>query len=100
MARNSNILMRLSLPPTAALAASYHLLPQSTSNAFSKLGSIEQSKFPEVHQQRVELRNKLGDSLQDTKKTFDGWSKDLQENTDKGFDKIQDLTGFRVGKQI
>ncbi|TIA93399.1 hypothetical protein E3P99_00195 [Wallemia hederae] len=98
LARNSNILLRLSLPPTAALAASYHLLPQSTSNAFSKLGSLEESKLPQLHQQRLELRNKFDSSLHDTKKTFDDWSKDLQISTNKGFDKVQDITGFRVGK--
>ncbi|EOR04970.1 hypothetical protein E3P92_00264 [Wallemia ichthyophaga] len=97
LARNSNILMRLSLPPTAALATSYQLLPQSTSNGFNKLTSIEESKFPQLHNQRLELKKFISNSFIDTKNTFSGWNDLVQQNTNKGFDKIQEMTGFRVG---
>lgn len=97
LARNSNILFRLSLPPTIALATSYQLLPQSTNNAFSKIGSLEQSNFPELHQQRLELRNSINNSLQDTKNNFRDLTDGFNSTVNKGAHQIQELTGFRLG---
>ncbi|TIB89207.1 hypothetical protein E3Q10_03342 [Wallemia mellicola] len=97
LARNSNFLFRLSLPPTIALATSYQLLPQSTNNVFSKIGSLEQSNFPELHQQRLELRNSINSSLQDTKNNFKDLTDGFNSTVNKGAHQIQELTGFRLG---
>ncbi|TIC50996.1 hypothetical protein E3Q05_03254 [Wallemia mellicola] len=97
LARNSNFLFRLSLPPTIALATSYQLLPQTTNNVFSKIGSLEQSNFPELHQQRLELRNSINSSLQDTKNNFKDLTDGFNSTVNKGAHQIQELTGFRLG---
>ncbi|KAJ4468835.1 apolipo protein O-domain-containing protein [Lentinula aciculospora] len=98
LTRSRSLPLRLIFPPLLFALSSAHLLPKTTSNLSSYLGSLEDTYAPAIAQKHdvaiahsVMAWGRIKEAAQDARKSLEG-------SVLGGVGKVQEVTGLKVGE--
>ncbi|KAJ3925816.1 MAG: apolipo protein O-domain-containing protein [Lentinula lateritia] len=98
LTRSRSIPLRLIFPPLLFALSSAHFLPKTSSNFTSYLGSLEDTYFPTLAQKHDVAKAHSAMTWDRAKEAVEGASRSVEGGVLGGVEKMQKVTGLKVGE--